>query len=157
VGHPIFTRLFGIYSSWGWGSLETLGMSVLPAMSGEVCGDAGGEEADGDREGADDPGELDPSFEHEVIEDAEDEDEDGCLCKEGRATTAGDEDQFKPAVGRLLLGVCGFSLRVREMNAGAAEWGGTLVVKHKTPLSYLLQGWQRTRGKSNQFTVNLTK
>jgi hypothetical protein len=46
---------------------------------------------------------------------------------------------------------------VREMNACAAEWGGTLVVKHKTPLSCLLQGWQRQRRKSNQFMVNRTK
>lgn len=130
-------------------------MSVLPAMGGEVRGDAGGEEADGDRESADDPGELDASFEHEVIEDTEDENEHGSLCKEGRAAAAGDEDQVDPAVG--FLRDCGFCLRMRKMNACAAEWGGTLVVKHKTPLSCLLQGWQRRRRKSNQFTVNCTK
>lgn len=74
-------------------------MGLNPALRGEIHGDAGGQEADRDRERAEDPGKLDPPLEHEVVEDAEDEDEHSSLRKEGRAAAAGDEDQIEPAMG----------------------------------------------------------
>ena len=69
-------------------------MRLDPAVGAEVHGDAGGEQAEGDGEGADDPGELDAALEHEVVEDAEDEDEDGGLGEEGRAAARGDDGEF---------------------------------------------------------------
>jgi hypothetical protein len=102
-------------------------------MGGEVHGDAGGEQAEGDGESAHDPRKLDASFEHEVVEDAEDENEHGGLCKEGRAAPTGDEDEIEPAWRRVLVRGFGFGLRSCEVNAcrDVAEWGGALVVKHK--------------------------
>ena len=68
-------------------------MRFGPAVSGEVCGDAGGEEGEAGADGKEDPGELDAALEHEVVEEAEDQDEDGGFGEEGRATTAGDDQE----------------------------------------------------------------
>lgn len=111
---------------------------VQPALGSEVHSDAGSEEAEGDGERADDPGELDASLEHEVVEDAEDEDEDGGLSEEGRAAPAGDESQVKPAAGGRFAGLSD-GLYVREVDAcGELDWGGAIEVKHKRPLYCLL-------------------
>jgi hypothetical protein len=74
-------------------------MGLDPAVGGEVHGDAGGEEQQRDGKRACDPGELDASAEHEVVEDAEDEDEDGGLGEEGGAAAAGDDHQVEQGVG----------------------------------------------------------
>lgn len=58
-------------------------MTPEPAARTEVRGDAGGEQAERDGEGAAHPGEFDLAVEHEEVQNAEDEDQNGCLCKEG--------------------------------------------------------------------------
>jgi len=77
-------------------------MCFCPALGGEVRSDAGGEEAYGDEESADDPGELDAALEHEVVKDAEDEDEHGGFREEGGAA-AGDDDGEVDELGRRRL------------------------------------------------------
>ena len=69
-------------------------MGLDPAMGGKVHGDAGGEQQDRDAERAGDPGKIDTTLEDEEVEDAEDEDEDSRLGKEGRTTMRGDGDQI---------------------------------------------------------------
>jgi len=71
----------------------TLGMGFDPVVGGEVRGDAGGEEGERGADGEEDPGELDAALEHEVVEEAEDQDEHGCFGEERRAPTAGDDDE----------------------------------------------------------------
>ena len=74
-----------------------LGMSFDPAVGGEVHGDAGGEEADADAEGTDDPAQLDAALEHEVVEDAEDQDKHGGFRKESGTAAGGDDRQIEEA------------------------------------------------------------
>jgi hypothetical protein len=110
-------------------SSGTLGMGPDPALGGEVHGDAGGEEAEGDGEGAEDPGELDAALEHEVVEDAEDQDQDGGFGEEGRQAAAGDADQLECAV---LAGGAGGRLGEDEMKLRRGRGGQ--FVEHTTPL-----------------------
>jgi hypothetical protein len=70
-------------------------MSLNPAVRTKVGGDAGGQEAEADAESADDPVELDAALEHEEVEDAEDEDQNGCFRAEGGAAARGDDDQIE--------------------------------------------------------------
>ncbi len=69
-------------------------MSFDPALGAEVRGNAGGEQAKRDGESADNPGKLDATAQHEVIEDAEDKDQNGCFRQEGRAAARGDDGQL---------------------------------------------------------------
>jgi len=70
-------------------------MSFDPAMGGEVHGDAGGEEADADAKGADDPAQFDAALEHEVVEDAEDQDKHGGFREESRAAAGGNDREIE--------------------------------------------------------------
>ena len=97
--------------------MGTLRMGLHPAVGGEVHDDAGGEEAEGDGERANDPGELDAALEHEVVEDAEDEDEDGGLGEEGRAAAGGDEDELDEVLGGRLG-------RGHDVEVGGGGWRG---------------------------------
>lgn len=76
-------------------SSGTLGMSPDPAMGTDVRDNAGSEEADGEGEGGAQPAELDAALDQEEVEDAEDEDQNGGLGKEGRAAAGGDGDQIE--------------------------------------------------------------
>ena len=69
-------------------------MSLDPAAGAEVRGDAGGEEAERDGESADNPGELDATAQHDGIQNAEDEDENGRFGEEGRAAARRDDGEF---------------------------------------------------------------
>ena len=80
-------------------------MRFGPAVSGEVCGDAGGEEAEAGADGKEDPEELDAALEHEVDEEAEDQDEHGGFCEEGRAAAAGDDDEVRAPRGGVVCAV----------------------------------------------------
>ncbi len=102
----------------------TLGMRLDPAMGGEVHEDAGGEQADADAERADDPGELDAALEQAVVEDAEDEDEHGCLGKEGRAAARGDHQQVKQVRAEALSGLASRLGAGQEVEAGWGCGGG---------------------------------
>ncbi len=109
-----------------------------PALGDEVHGDAAGQEEDADGEGADDPGELDAALEHEVVEDAEDEDEDGGFGEERRAALGGDHDEIEQRragdVGRR----CGGHQEQvgGSFGGGSGDLGGAVLdwVKHKEPL-----------------------
>lgn len=70
-------------------------MRLDPAVGGKVHGDAGGEEADADAEGTDDPAQLDAALEHEVVEDAEDQDKHGGFREESRAAAGGDDREIE--------------------------------------------------------------
>ena len=70
-------------------------MRFHPAMGSEVHDDAGGQEAERDGESADDPGELDAAFEHEIVEDSEDQDQHSGLCEEGGAAAGRDDGELK--------------------------------------------------------------
>lgn len=84
-------------------------MTPEPATRAEVRGDAGGEEAEGDGKCAAYPAEFDLATQHKEIQHAEDEDQDGCLCKEGRAAAGGDGKELgKGPV------CCDFALRRRH-------------------------------------------
>ncbi len=72
-----------------------LGMGFDPVVGGEVRSDAGGEEGERGADGEENPGELDAALEHEVVEEAEDQDEHGCLGEEGRAAAAGDDQEVE--------------------------------------------------------------
>ena len=67
-------------------SVEQLGMCLHPAMGAEVHGDAAGQQDQRDSERADNPGQFDSPFQHEVIEDTEDQDENRRFGKERGAT-----------------------------------------------------------------------
>ena len=75
--------------------MGTLGMGFDPVVGGEVGGDAGGEEGEACADGEEDPGELDAALEHEVVEEAEDQDEHGCFGEEGGAAAAGDDQEIE--------------------------------------------------------------
>ena len=79
--------------------LGSLGMRLDPVMGGEVRGDAGGEEGEAGADGKEDPGELDAAFEHEVVEEPEDQDEHGCFGEEGGAAAAGDDQEVETRRG----------------------------------------------------------
>ena len=85
-------------------------MGFDPVVGGEVGGDAGGEQGKRGADGEEDPGEFDAALEHEVVEEAEDQDEHGGFCEEGRAAAAGDDGKLEQARGRRLHldEVCGF-------------------------------------------------
>lgn len=85
-------------------------MCSKPAAGTELCGDAGGKQKDADGEGAGDPAAFDPALEHEKVENAEDEDEDGSLCEEGRATAGGDGEQLKALLPNARSGTASFDL-----------------------------------------------
>jgi len=70
-------------------------MGFDPVVGGEVGGDAGGEEGERGADGQEDPGELDAALEHEVVEEAEDQDEHGGFGEEGGAATAGDDHEIE--------------------------------------------------------------
>jgi len=70
-------------------------MGFDPVVGGEVGGDAGGEEGERGADGQEDPGELDAALEHEVVEEAEDQDEHGGFGEEGGAATAGDDQEIE--------------------------------------------------------------
>ena len=69
-------------------------MDFEPAVRGELGGDAGGEQQEADREGAEDPTGFQMSLEHEPVEQGQDKNEDRCLGEEGRAAMRGDGDQI---------------------------------------------------------------
>ncbi len=66
-----------------------------PAVGTKVQGDAGGQERDAEGESSGDPGELDAALEHEVVKQAEDQDQDGRLGEERGAAPAGDQDKIE--------------------------------------------------------------
>jgi hypothetical protein len=74
-----------------------------PAARGELGGDAGGEQQEADREGADDPVQLHTALEHEPVEQGQDEDEHGGFGEEGATAVRGDGDEVE-AGGRLIAG-----------------------------------------------------
>jgi hypothetical protein len=65
-----------------------------PATRGEVGGDAGDEQEEADREGADHPAGLEAALEHEAIEQGEHQDQDGGFGKEGAAAVGGDGEEI---------------------------------------------------------------
>ena len=77
-------------------------MSFNPAMGSEVHRNASGEQGQRDGERAGDPCQLDAAFEHEEVEDAEDQYEDRRLGEERGAAAPGDHDQVE--YGRGMLG-----------------------------------------------------
>ena len=110
-------------------------MGFSPAVGTEVHADAGGEQGEADGEGSDDPGELDAAFLQEVVEDAEDQDEDGGLCEEGGGAPAGEDDEL----GQMgLAGGWGVGLDEADANGVGLIYcrfvAGLVFVKHKTPL-----------------------
>jgi hypothetical protein len=105
-GRRVALRRGHSVAMWSSGvSAGTLGTGFGPALGGKIRGDAGGEEPGGDSERADDPRQLDAALEHEVVQDAEDEDKDGGLRKEAGAAARGDEQQREGS--RRLLGGLG--------------------------------------------------
>jgi len=70
-------------------------MRFHPAVGGEVHNNAGGQEAERDGQCADDPGKLDAALEHEVVEDAEDQDQHGGFREEGGAAAGGYDGELK--------------------------------------------------------------
>lgn len=93
-------------------------MRFGPAVSGEVRGDAGGEEGEAGADGKEDPGELDAALEHEVVEEAEDQDEHGGFCEEGRAAAAGDDDEVRATRGGVGCAVGGDRRHQAEIVGG---------------------------------------
>ena len=79
--------------------VATLGVGFDPMVGDEIGGDAGGEEGERGADGKEDPGELDAALEHEVVEEAEDQDEHGCLGEEGGAAASGDDQEVGDARG----------------------------------------------------------
>ena len=73
-------------------------MRSNPALSGEIHEGAGGKQGKADEERTSDPGKPDATFEHEIVEDAEDQHEDGCLREERGAAPR--EDQQKARGGQ---------------------------------------------------------
>ena len=69
-------------------------MALEPATGGEVCGYAGCEQREADGEGACGPAEFYAAFEHEAVEEGQDEDQHCRFGEEGRAAVGGDGDQF---------------------------------------------------------------
>ena len=85
-------------------------MGFEPAAGSELGRDAGGEQHEADREGADDPADLHAALEHEPVEQGQHQDEHGCLSKEGRAAMRGDGDEVGERGGGLLrasVSACG--------------------------------------------------
>ncbi len=70
-------------------------MSLDPALGAEIRGDAGGKQAERDGEGANDPGKLDAAAQHEVVQNAEDEDQNGSFSEKRRAAARGDDGEFR--------------------------------------------------------------
>ena len=68
-------------------------MTLEPAAGGELRRDAGGQEHEADGEGADDPTKLHAAFEHEPVQQGQDEDQDRCFGEESRTAMRGDGDQ----------------------------------------------------------------
>lgn len=66
-------------------------MGFDPVVGGEVRGDAGGEEGEAGADGDENPGELDAALEHEVVEEAEYQDEHGGFGEEDGAAASGDD------------------------------------------------------------------
>ena len=79
--------------------MGSLGMGFDPVVGGEVRGDAGGEEGERGADGEEDPRELDAALEHEVVEEAEDQDEHGCFGEEGGAAASGDDQEVEMGRG----------------------------------------------------------
>ncbi len=69
-------------------------MSFEPATGGEVCGYAGGEEGEAERDGGENPTAAHASLRHETVEECEHKNEDGGFREEGRATMCRDCDQI---------------------------------------------------------------
>jgi hypothetical protein len=67
-----------------------LRVGFRPAASGELGGDAGGEEHQTDGEGAEDPSQLHAALEHEPVEQGQDQDKNRCLGEERGAAMRGD-------------------------------------------------------------------
>jgi len=74
-------------------------MGFDPVVGGEVRGDAGGEEGERGADGEEDPSEFDAALEHEVVEEAEDQDEHGCFGEEGGAAASGDDHEVETRGG----------------------------------------------------------
>lgn len=70
-------------------------MRLNPALGSKVHGDAGGQQGDGNSKRAYDPRQLDAAFQHEVIQDAEDQHQDCGFSEEGRAPPSSDEDEIQ--------------------------------------------------------------
>ncbi len=79
--------------------MGSLGMGFDPVVGGEVRGDAGGEEGEAGADGEEDPDELNAALEHEVVEEAEDQDEHGCLGEEGGAAARSDDQEVEMGRG----------------------------------------------------------
>lgn len=88
-------------------------MGFNPVMGGEIRGDAGGEEGERGADGEEDPGELDAALEHEVVEQAEDQDKHGGFREEGGAAASGDDHE----VGETRRGTCAAVGRKRRHQA----------------------------------------
>jgi hypothetical protein len=70
-------------------------VALEPAAGRELRDDAGDEKRETDGEGADDPVELHPAFEHEPVEQGQDQDQNRRFCEERGTARCGDGDQVE--------------------------------------------------------------
>ncbi len=79
-------------------------MSSAPAAGRVVRGNTGCEEGDADKDGSSSPDERDVAALEEEVQNPEDQHKHSGLCKEGRAATRCDGDQFGKRGVRMRLG-----------------------------------------------------
>jgi len=70
-------------------------VTLQPAAGREFSENAGSEQRHADGEGADDPVQLHSAFEHEPVEQGQDENQNSCLGEKGGAAMSGDGDEVK--------------------------------------------------------------
>jgi hypothetical protein len=83
-----------------------LRVGFRPAASGELGGDAGGEEHQTDGEGAEDPSQLHAALKHEPVEQGQDQDKNRCLGEERGAAMRGDCEEIAECGGFLFSQSC---------------------------------------------------
>src|ERR1700761_9659427 len=74
-------------------------MAFEPAAGRKVHEDAGREKRNADREGADDPAEFHAAFEHEPVEQGQDEDQNRRFGKKGGTARSSDGDEVEERRG----------------------------------------------------------